>query len=139
MLIYTAGYIISIIIFLLFQTTVPRIEITGSDIFTKILLLIRSNDNPVNCLPSLHVFTCWLVIRAMSKSTLKSFKNNLIITTISFVIILSTLFTKQHAVLDVLSGAVLSEILICTVDKFEYKLYALAAKKPFSYFIIPEL
>jgi hypothetical protein len=136
MLVYIIGYIISCSIFILYQTTVPRTILTGSDIFTEIISLIRFNDKPLNCLPSLHVFTCYIMIKAIGKSNLGSIKNKIIISIISYTIILSTLFTKQHAILDVLAGIVLGEALIYIINKSEGKLYLLRNKKPFIYFFI---
>ena len=136
MLVYIIGYAVSCIIFILYQTTVPRNLLTGSDIFTEIILLIRSNDKPLNCLPSLHVFTCYIMIKAIGSSNLRSIKNKIIISIISYSIILSTLFTKQHAILDVLAGIVLGEALIYIVNKSEGKLYVLKRKRPFIYFFI---
>lgn len=134
MLVYILGYIISCTIFSLYQTTVPRTLLTGSDIFTEIITLIRSNDKPLNCLPSLHVFTCYIMIKAIAKGNLGSIKNKVMISIISYTIILSTLFTKQHAILDVLAGILLGEILMFIVNKSEGKLYILRNKRPFIYF-----
>lgn len=129
MLIYIVGSIVSSIIFITHQTTVPRTPVLGNDIFAKILIFIQSNDKPVNCLPSLHAFTSYLVMREMKKSSNSSIGISSITTITGVLIILSTLFTKQHAVLDVISGIILAEILIFVTDKFETRLYILSQKK----------
>jgi membrane-associated phospholipid phosphatase len=134
MLIYVSGCIIASIVFLTFQTTVPRTQVEGSGVLINIIKMIYANDNPVNCLPSLHVFTSYLIIRVITKSKLASLKVNLTTYIIASLIILSTLFTKQHAVLDVLSGMVLAEALIYLVNRYEAKLRSLVNKKLFSFF-----
>jgi membrane-associated phospholipid phosphatase len=133
-LVYSLGCIIASIIFILYQTTVPRTQIYGNDVLTKIMLLIYANDKPVNCLPSIHVFTCYLIMRAVPVSKLKGFRNNLITAFFSITIILSTLFTKQHALLDVLSGILLAETLIFLVNRYEDYLLELTKKDLFSFF-----
>jgi membrane-associated phospholipid phosphatase len=133
-LIYALGCILASIIFILYQTTVPRTQIVGDDILTKIMLLIYANDKPVNCLPSIHVFTCYLIMREIPVSNLKSLRNNLFTAFFSITIILSTLFTKQHALLDVLTGILLAELLIFLVNKYEHYLIELAKKDLFSFF-----
>lgn len=126
--IYIVGCLTASIIFIFYQTTVPRSTVAGNDIFTNIIRMIYANDNPVNCLPSLHVFTSYLVIRAIAGSTLSNFRNNAITVTISVLIIVSTLFTKQHAILDVVSGIILAEILIYFVNRYEKNLLNLWRK-----------
>jgi membrane-associated phospholipid phosphatase len=133
-LVYALGCMIASIIFILYQTTVPRTQIYGNDILTKIMLLIYANDKPVNCLPSIHVFTCYLIMRVIPSSNLKNPRNNLITAFFSITIIISTLFTKQHAILDVLTGIVLAELLVILVNKYENNLIKLSKKDFFSYF-----
>jgi hypothetical protein len=134
MLIYIIGCIIASIVFLTYQTTFPRIQVEGNGVLVNVIRMIYANDNPVNCLPSLHVFTSYLVIRVVAKSKLSSLKVNTTTFIISSLIILSTLFTKQHAVLDVLSGMLLAEILIFVVYRYETSLSRLINIKLFSFF-----
>jgi membrane-associated phospholipid phosphatase len=134
MLIYLSGCVVASIIFLTYQTTFPRAPVEGHGILINIIKMIYANDNPVNCLPSLHVFTSYLIIRVIANSKLSSLKVNLTTSIIATLIILSTLFTKQHAVLDVLSGIILAEGLIFIVNRYEANLYRLINIKFFSFF-----
>lgn len=134
--IYIVGCLISSIIFISFQTTVPRAPVIGNDIFTTIIKMIYARDNPVNCLPSLHVFTSYLIIRAVAASNFSNLKNNSITITISVLIIISTLFTKQHAILDVVAGIILAEVLIYCVNRFENNLLLLWKKSNSTFFTI---
>jgi len=103
--------IISYVIFYFFPTTVPRPTLTGTDIFTKMTRIIYGNDNPYNCFPSIHVINTLLV--QMYITTNKKIKVGLkvICNVIGILIILSTMFIKQHVFLDAVSAAVIAYML----------------------------
>lgn len=106
--------IISYIIFYFFQTTVLRPELVGDNILTKLVLLIYKHDNPYNCFPSVHVITTYIVMRSIN--TAKSNKSTkMIANVVGSFIILSTVFVKQHVVMDILGAILLSEIVIIIV------------------------
>ncbi|MGI2297757.1 phosphatase PAP2 family protein [Paenibacillus sp. GXUN7292] len=106
---YNAAVIVCNIIFILFPTHMPRPEISGNDIFTTLVQFIYSNDEPVNCFPSIHCLTSYLLLITMNRH--KLLKTGLRITfSIVFIsIIASTVFIKQHAWVDVIGGVVLAE------------------------------
>lgn len=132
MFIYLIGCTISNIIFTLYQTTMIRPPLIGSGFPTNLMRIVYGNDNPVNCFPSIHVFTSYLMIRAVSQSKLSSFYNNLITSILGTLIILSTMFVKQHGVLDVAAGIFIAEVLARAVNYFEADLLLLCNKKLFS-------
>ena len=72
--------------------------------------MIYSMDTPTNVLPSIHVFNSMAVYFAVKNSP--KLKNNKAARTGAFVmtslIILSTMFLKQHSVVDVLTALILS-------------------------------
>ena len=83
---------------------------TRDNIFVQLTKMIYSMDTPTNVLPSIHVFNSMAVYFAVKHST--KLKNTqaarpgaLVMTTI---IILSTMFLKQHSVVDVLTALILS-------------------------------
>lgn len=91
-------------VYLVFQTYVPRDPITSSDIFSRTLQLIYDYDRSYNCFPSLH--------SAMSASlatffVIKKSKYVWVNIVFAFLIIISTLFVKQHYVADAVSGILL--------------------------------
>lgn len=96
---------IATVVYFFYQTNVPRPSIKDTDIFSKIVLFIYSNDEPYNCFPSLHValsiisFLYWIKIFPNLKLSMGAFVLS---------IILSTLFVKQHYTLDVISGVLLA-------------------------------
>jgi len=134
---YNLGMLVCYLIYLVYQTTVPRPDITSNDILSKLVLLIYSNDNPYNCFPSIHSYTSYLMIKAILKSNIRNMHNTLIISSISILIILSTLFVKQHVVLDAISAIILGEIIfnivyrldLRSVSQWKGKLFSLLTTK----------
>ncbi|MGC4377912.1 phosphatase PAP2 family protein [Fictibacillus sp. Mic-4] len=115
----TIGMGICYIIYYFFQTTVPRPEVTGTDLLSSMVKLIYGSDQPFNCFPSIHVFSSYLMILAIRHSQLKNRWNVTLITSISWLIILSTMFVKQHVVLDGIAGILLGNTLFTIIYYFE--------------------
>lgn len=113
------GQTISLIIFLIYPTYVIRPEVVGSDIFSKLVILIYSNDNPVNAFPSIHVLQS--VLTHVAILNLKDIKKSTKIFSYIFstMVILSTITIKQHYVIDVVGGYLLATI--CA--KFAYEIF----------------
>lgn len=106
--------IICLFFFLLFPTTLTRPEITGTDIFSKLVQFIYSVDSPVNLFPSIHCLESWCCIRAAFRMKLKTPKRTRYyrIGTIimSLGVFASTLFIKQHVIVDIFGGIAAFEI-----------------------------
>jgi membrane-associated phospholipid phosphatase len=102
-----------------------RPVITGKDIFSRMVYYIYMTDTPTNSAPSMHVLDSIAVHAALMNC--ESLQNNRWIKTGSFIttllIILSTVTLKQHSILDVLYGIMLSALLYIVI----YKLDALKA------------
>jgi len=104
---FLTATIISYIIYLTLPTYVIRPEIHSQDNFSKAIVLLYQNDYPHNAAPSGHTFytlISFLYIRVWNP------KVQGISLTIALLIIASTLLTKQHYVLDVISGLILGFI-----------------------------
>ncbi len=99
------GSFISYLIFFFFPTTVgrtiPELNLTSHWLFQ----LIYFFDRPVNCFPSLHVF--WVAIGLIPLFYEKP-KGLFWMSLWGGAIILTTLTTKQHGLLDVVGGVVLA-------------------------------
>lgn len=103
MLAYLAVMIVSYVGFLLYPTAAPRpAHVVGDGFWAWSLRLAYSLDTPYNCFPSLHVaysfvsaLTCYRVHRGVGAAA--GFWAALIG--------VSTLYTKQHYVADVIAGA----------------------------------
>lgn len=127
------GLIGAYITYTFFQSTVPRPEVIGNDIFAVMVKQIYAIDNPYNCFPSIHVFTTVYGCFVIGKSC---FKNNKVFTGAVYIsgilIILSTLFVKQHVVLDAVGGSALAYLVYLLYYKREGERFRLWIKKLFS-------
>lgn len=102
-----ASELICFIIFYFFQTTVPRPLIEGNQVLNKFVLMVYSYDRPYNCFPSIHVLTCLSIMLGSAHIKNKHSAITACIYVIGFLIILSTLFVKQHVIYDLLGSAIL--------------------------------
>ncbi|HJQ40564.1 MAG TPA: phosphatase PAP2 family protein, partial [Thermoanaerobaculia bacterium] len=105
---YLFIWITAYVFFLLYPTVAPRPPaIVGDGFAVTGLRFLYGADPPYNCFPSLHVahsfvsaLACLRVHRGLGVFTLVC----------AALVGLSTLFTKQHYVLDVIAGIVLAGI-----------------------------
>lgn len=83
-----------------------RPTITGNeDIFCSVIAGVYNVDTNTNVLPSLHVVGCIGTIMAFfDSSTLKKYRIPALI--LGILISISTVFIKQHSVLDIIAGIV---------------------------------
>jgi len=99
---------VSYIVYLLFPTYVTRPSVQGDDVFTKLILFIYGNDRAYNVLPSNHTYTS-IIIAIYWSVWYPKWKSIWILA--ALIVVLSTLFTKQHAVLDLVASGIL--VIIC--------------------------
>jgi membrane-associated phospholipid phosphatase len=102
----TAGELICFGVYFFFQSTVPRPELTGDGFLIHLVSVIYQNDQPFNCFPSIHVLTTFIIMLVLPKLKLCrmiSFLSQLT----GILIILSTLFVKQHVIYDVIASIAL--------------------------------
>ena len=108
------GMVISFIIFILYPNAqFPRPNVPGKDIFSWLVNFIYSHDGTNNVFPSIHVCNAIGVHLALincdklkSKTLLKSFSF-----IVALLICLSTVFIKQHSIIDVVGGVILAGII----------------------------
>jgi len=100
---YIAVMLVAYAGFLLYPTTAPPHEAVPSTGFAAWMLRLAYDlDTPANCFPSLHVAYAFVAAQACSRVHRGVGIAALVWATL---IGLSTLFTKQHYVIDVLAGA----------------------------------
>lgn len=105
-----------------------RPELTGDGMFLRIVETLYRLDTPTNVLPSMHVFcssACWLALYEHCRTRMRKQKyarkirkqKRLLagVGLLTVAIILSTVFLKQHSVIDVAAAILLN--IIC------YQLY----------------
>lgn len=126
---YALGLIASYVTFYFFQTTVPRPDLAGSDMLTKMVLSIYSADRPYNCFPSIHVLTSFLMIKAIMSSSARNKTNMTAVCLTAVLIIISTLFVKQHVVLDVVSGIIYADLIFRLVYAFGGRVFCWIKKQ----------
>ena len=105
---YLLVWIAAYACFLTYPTAAPRpIQVVGEGFAFWGLRSLYSADPPYNCFPSIHVahslvsaLTCYRVHRGVGIAALLC----------AVLVALSTLFTKQHYVLDVIAGAALAGV-----------------------------
>ncbi|MCY6356520.1 phosphatase PAP2 family protein [Clostridium sp. ZS2-4] len=109
------GFVVSYIIFYFFQTTIVRPAFVEDDILTKIVEIVYKNDKPYNCFPSLHVLTTYFVMKGISEVE-SNRKITLPVNITGVLIIVSTMFVKQHVAMDVIFAIIIGEIIVKVVS-----------------------
>jgi len=112
---------VSYFVYLVFPTFVTRPEITSSDAFSRALMILYRTDKAYNAAPSGHA-----LYTVLSFLYLERWKPNYrpIWIAAAVLILLSTLLTRQHYVLDLVSGIALA-ILAYIAGYFAEKRWAL--------------
>lgn len=107
------GILLSDLTFLIYPTIIvrPEIEIKG---FTDLILYLTYYfDTPaVNCVPSVHCLFCFISIYYVILNKKIKTKIKVPIITYLILIILSTLFIKQHLLIDVVVASIYTIISI---------------------------
>ncbi|MCH1627331.1 phosphatase PAP2 family protein [Ferdinandcohnia quinoae] len=107
LILITMGELVCFVIYYFFQTTVPRPTLSGDGFLTMLVQWIYSNDQPYNCFPSIHVLTTFVIMLASINIKNKHILNTISIHVIGSLIILSTLFVKQHVIFDMIGSMLL--------------------------------
>lgn len=129
---YTSTFIITTlisgIIFVIFPNTVIRADITSTDLTSNVVKIIYLVDSrALNCLPSIHCLYSFLFIFAILDTKESSpIWMKIIVSILSILVVLSTLFIKQHIIYDALAAFVIGIIVWIIIDKS--KLYKFLEK-----------
>ncbi|MCI6693951.1 MULTISPECIES: phosphatase PAP2 family protein [unclassified Clostridium] len=98
-----------------YPVEMSRPVISNNTIANKIVNLIYEADRPFNCFPSIHVLNTYIIMRFTKLKDNKSWFIYTIIT--GTLIILSTLFIKQHYILDGVAAIIIAEIVMALTKK----------------------
>lgn len=102
-----------------YPVEISRPIISNNTLPNKIVNIIYEVDRPLNCFPSIHVLNTYIIMRF---TRMKDNKSWFIYTGLmGILIILSTLFIKQHYVLDGIAAIFIAEIVIALTKKVEDK------------------
>ena len=98
------------IFFVLLPTTLVRPEITGTGFWDQALRLVYSIDQSANLFPSIHCLVswfCYIGIRHQKKIPVWYQRFSCVF---AILVCVSTQVTKQHYIIDVFGGIILSEL-----------------------------
>ena len=120
------GMSVSFVIFILYPNAqFPRPSVPGNDVFSMLVNFIYTHDGTNNVFPSIHVCNSIGVHLALVNSS--KLKDKTVIKCLSFVtafaICASTVFIKQHSIIDVAGGAILAFLVYLAIYKLP-KLFA---------------
>jgi membrane-associated phospholipid phosphatase len=104
---FLTATIISYIIYLILPTFVIRPEVHSQDYCSRAIAFLYQNDYPHNAAPSGHTFYTLISFLYIKRWNPKVQGISL---TVALLIIVSTLLTKQHYILDVILGLILGFI-----------------------------
>ncbi len=97
----TLTFAIGVGTFIFFPTYVKAVNVEGSDIFSSLLRFIHQNLGRYDAFPSGHIYITTLLVLFYSRW----YPRQKLLWNLLFVIVsLSTLFTRQHYILDVVGG-----------------------------------
>ena len=96
--------------FLLIPMRIARPEITGDGVWDSVMRFLYTIDTPDNLFPSIHCLASWMCFIGLRGRR----EVHIVIKVLSFVaavaVCVSTLTTRQHVIVDVISGVLLAEI-----------------------------
>lgn len=100
--------------FILLPVSYPRELYPLAQDQNFLLYLLRKIDTPANCFPSAHVATVWTSTLAIQRERPKLFIYFLIW---ALLIIISTLTTKQHFLVDIIGGVIVGHFCYRVAEK----------------------
>jgi membrane-associated phospholipid phosphatase len=111
--------VIAYLIYFSFQTTAIRPAILNTDIFSTILRFIYNNDLNYNSFPSGHAYLTTIVALYWLKHMKRPQRIRILLA--SLLIIVSTLFVKQHYIIDILGGIALGAISFFVIRRYYFR------------------
>lgn len=103
----------------LYPVEISRPVVSNTTLSNRLVNIIYENDRPFNCFPSIHVLNTYIIMRF---TNLKDNKGWFFYTnSIGIVIILSTLFVKQHFILDGIAAITIAEVVMSVSRRIEDK------------------
>jgi membrane-associated phospholipid phosphatase len=104
------GLLACYLVFALFQTKISRPVVAPDSLLNQLVAFVYAMDGPFNCFPSIHVLSSYVVLQASYLCRFKQKAQSAILIT-AWSIIISTLFVKQHALMDIVGALLLAESL----------------------------
>ncbi|KRE65591.1 phosphatase PAP2 family protein [Paenibacillus sp. Soil750] len=114
---FVIGLLLCYSVYAIYQTTVPRPDIQGSDWLLRTVQWVYRSDEPFNCFPSTHVLTAYLMMRAYIRSKRIAKPYTILVASMAVLIIVSTLFVKQHVLMDIVGAVLVAEGVVYVVER----------------------
>ena len=129
----SAAYLLTLLItfacFMLMPAELERPQVTGTGFFSWLTRLIYAIDQPNNLCPSLHVvcsYYCWRAIWDTEGIPLWYRRFNFVFL---LLVCASVLLVKQHVIVDVPAGVLVSEIPLLLAKRFRWERLGYAIEK----------
>ena len=114
------------IIFLILPTYNIRPEIAGTGFFDWLLRFLYEIDAADNLFPSIHCLVSWNCFIGLRNAHIYKTRTVVISAITALLVFASTLFTKQHVIVDIISAVAISEVCWLVTDKV--RIYRLVEK-----------
>ncbi len=123
--------IMCLFFFVVFPTTIERPVVSSDNLLLSLTNFIYQLDAPINLFPSIHCLESWICFRGSLhlKKVPRWYKYFMFITTV--LVCLSTVFVKQHVIVDVIGGIMVAEIGLMIMKKFYGHRTFMKSKFPF--------
>ena len=105
---------------MLFRSTNTRPELVGNSLSVHLLGWLYSIDKPANLLPSIHCMNSWFCYIAVRGRKDIPRWYRIFSFVFAWLIGLSTVFIRQHVVLDIAAGFLLAELMWQFFGKTKY-------------------
>ncbi len=111
---------VCLLFFVFLPTTIVRPEIAESGVWNALIRVLYRLDTPQNLFPSMHCMNSWLIFIAVRGKKEYAKWIQLLFCIFSFLVFASTVFVRQHFLVDIAGGVLLAEIGTFIVRKFRF-------------------
>ena len=114
--------IVSTLFYYLYPTTIHRPEIEGDSFSARVMRIVYKGDyKGKNCSPSMHCSVCYLIMYYAVICPSMSSQIKILVCMLCVGIVMSTVLTKQHALIDTVTALCLvAVVLACTGSDFSH-------------------
>jgi len=109
-------YVLSYLTYLIYPVRMNRPDLSdASDFLSKVMYNYYQEDLPVNCFPSLHASNSTLMAYFLSKENKRL---SIVFWLIAIAVMISTLFVRQHVIVDEITGFLVAIFAAKISEKF---------------------
>ena len=112
--------LLCLVCYLSIPTTMVRADITGNGPFEWLTKLIYTADRPDNLFPSIHCLESWMCFKGALRCRKVGRYYKIFMFIFALLVFASTVFVKQHVLVDILGGIAVVEISLFLTRKIRY-------------------